>query len=95
MTKQLPVSYLLLPKGYKDTKNVQNKFNLHFCSYQEVTIQLLTVIKEIQENQNLLKYIQHSIYCSDQAVTSQLSNVIKEINGHKYHQKYNQYTILQ
>ena len=41
MTKQLPVSYLLLPKRYKDTKIIENKSNIQFykwpSSYQSVT----------------------------------------------------------
>ena len=37
MTKQLPVSYLLLPKRYKDTKIIENKSNIQFYSDQAVT----------------------------------------------------------
>ena len=41
MTKQLPVSYLLLPKRYKGTKIIKNKSNIQFykwpSSYQSVT----------------------------------------------------------
>ena len=37
MTKQLPVSYLLLPKRYKDTKIIENKSNIQFYSAQAVT----------------------------------------------------------
>ena len=47
MTKQLPVSYLLLPKKYKDTKIIKNKSNIQFYSDQAVTSQLPTVTKEI------------------------------------------------
>ena len=36
MTKQLPVSYLLLPKRYKDTKIIENKSNIQFYSDQAV-----------------------------------------------------------
>ena len=40
VTKQLPVSYLLLPKRYKDTKIINNKSNIHFYSDQAVTSRL-------------------------------------------------------
>ena len=39
MAKQLPVSYLLLPKRYKDTKIIENKSTIQFYSDQTVTSQ--------------------------------------------------------
>ena len=47
MTKQLPVSYLLLPKIYKDTKIIENKSNIQFYSDQAGTSLLPTVTKVI------------------------------------------------
>ena len=48
VTKQLPVSYLLLPKRYKDTKIINIKSNIQFfTSDQAVTSELPTVTKEI------------------------------------------------
>ena len=45
--KQLPVSYLQLPKRYKGTKIIETKSNIQFYSDLAVTSQLPTVTKEI------------------------------------------------
>ena len=34
VTKQLPVSYLLLPKRYKDTNIIKSIINIQFCNDQ-------------------------------------------------------------
>ena len=47
VSKQLPVSYLLLSKRYKGTQIIENKSNIQFYSDQAVTSQLPTVTKEI------------------------------------------------
>ena len=61
VTKQLPGSYLLLPKRYKDTKIIENKSNIQFYSDQTVTSQLPTVTKEdtkIIENKSNIQFFQ-------------------------------------
>ena len=52
MTKQVPVSYLPLPKRYKDTKIIENESNIQIYSDQAVISQLPTVTKEIKGHKN-------------------------------------------
>ena len=52
VTKQLTVSYLLLPKRYKGIKIIENKSNIQFYSDQADISQLPTVTKEILGHKN-------------------------------------------
>ena len=71
VTKQLPVSYLLLPKRYKDTKIIENKSNIQFYSDQAVTYCYQRNIR----TQKSLKINPTSNF----TVTKQLPTVTKEI----------------
>ena len=79
VTKQLPVSYLLLPKRYKDTKIIENESNIqNFTLTKQLPVSYLLLPKrykgtKIIENKSNIQFY------SDQAVTSQLPTVTKEI----------------
>ena len=73
MTKQLPGSYLLLPKRYKETKIIQIIFNIQFCSDRAVTRQLPAVNqKDIRKQKSSKLYSRSNFKATKQLPGSYL-----------------------
>ena len=75
MIKQLTVSYLLLPKRYKDTKIINIKYNIQFYKWPSSYLLLPKRYKDTK----IIKNKPNIQFYSDQAGTSQLPTVTKEI----------------
>ena len=79
MTKQLPVSYLLLPKRYKDTKIIENESNIqNFTLTKQLPVSYLLLPKRYKGTK-IIKNKSNIQFISDQAVPNQLPTVTKEI----------------
>ena len=71
MTKQLPVSYLLLPKRYKDTKIIENKSQHPILQVtKELPVSYLLLPKRYKDTK-IIENKSNIQFYSDQEVTSQ------------------------
>ena len=78
VTKLLTVSYLLLPKRYKDIKSSKINPTSNFTVTKQLSVSYLLLPKRYKDTK-IIENKSNIQFYSDQAVTSQLPTVTKEI----------------